>query len=374
MPSIPLVDLHAQYETIKDEIDSAVHRVIDRSAFIGGEEHDLFEQEFAAFHQAPHCAAVANGTDALVLALRAIGVGPGDRVLTTPFTFIATVEAITLNGATPVFADIDRETFNLSPEAVRRVIEEMNATDRKTLKVLLPVHLYGHPADMKRLGEIAGNHGLRRLEDCAQAHGAAIGGRKVGNFGIAGTFSFYPAKNLGAYGDAGAIISNDGELIERVRYLRNHGRAEKYTHVMEGVNSRLDGLQAAILRVKLRRLAEWNRRRRDLAALYVELLDPCKRIVAPQVDAGAVFHLFSIRHPDRDKMRVFLNGHGIAVGVHYPIPLHLQPAYARLGLGEGSFPEAEAAAREVLSLPLYPEMTEEAVRFVASKVREFEGV
>ncbi len=372
MSTIPLIDLRAQYLTIKDGIDSALQRIIEKSAFIGGEANDRFEKEYAEYHQAAHCVGVANGTDALVLALRALGVGPGDRVLTTPFTFIATVEAITLNGASPVFADIDPVTFNLSPDAVLRAIRLLTPHDRRTLKALLPVHLYGRPADMIRLGQIAAAEGLRIVEDCAQAHGATIAGRRVGTFGSAGTFSFYPGKNLGAYGDAGAVISNDGELIDRIRCIRNHGRAEKYTHLMEGVNSRLDGMQAAILRVKLARLDQWNQRRRELASRYNELLAPCTRITRPGIDDGTVFHLYSIRHPDREGLREFLVKNGIAAGVHYPIPLHRQPAYERLGLGDGSFPEAEKAAHEVISLPLYPEMSDETIRQVADRVREFE--
>ncbi len=247
MPSIPVIDLHAQYLTIKDEIDSAIHRAIEKSAYIGGVEHDEFEKEFAAYHQARYCAAVANGTDALVLALRVMGVGPGDRVITSPFTFIATVEAITLNGAIPIFADIDSENFNLSAESVESTIQSLSAGERKTLKALLPVHLYGRPADMKGLCDVAGRYGLPVLEDCAQSHGATIAGRRVGTFGIAGTFSFYPSKNLGAYGDAGAVITNDENFYDRVSRIRNHGRAEKYLHAIEGVNSRLDGIQAAVV-------------------------------------------------------------------------------------------------------------------------------
>ncbi len=374
MPSIPVIDLHAQYLTIKDEIDSAIHRAIEKSAYIGGVEHDEFEKEFAAYHQARYCAAVANGTDALVLALRVMGVGPGDRVITSPFTFIATVEAITLNGAIPIFADIDSENFNLSAESVESTIQSLSAGERKTLKALLPVHLYGRPADMKGLCDVAGRYGLPVLEDCAQSHGATIAGRRVGTFGIAGTFSFYPSKNLGAYGDAGAVITNDENFYDRVSRIRNHGRAEKYLHAIEGVNSRLDGIQAAVLRIKLRRLDQWNTARRRLAARYNELLAPCKRVVKPPIVDGAVFYLYTIRHPERDRLRDFLVKNGISVGVHYAVPLHLQPAYSSLKLQEGAFPVTERAAHEVLSLPLYPEMGEDALQAVASKVREFERV
>ncbi|MEW6366230.1 MAG: DegT/DnrJ/EryC1/StrS family aminotransferase [Acidobacteriota bacterium] len=374
MRSIPLLDLRAQYETIKADVDIAIQRSIDKTAFIGGEEHEGFEKEFAGYLGCRACAGVANGTDALVLALRALGVGPGDIVLTTPFTFIATVEAITLNGAVPVFADIDIGSFNVSPECVRLAIESMRPEDRKRLKVILPVHLYGLPGAVHELCAIAEEFGAKVLEDCAQAHGAAVAGKRVGNFGIAGTFSFYPAKNLGAYGDAGAIVSNDHPFIDHVKSLRNHGRTDRYAHAIEGVNSRLDGIQAAVLRVKLRRLDSWNAARRRFAALYNELLAPCARIAVPQVSEGAVVHLYTIRHPERDRLREHLGKQGIAAAVHYPAPLHLQPAYARLGLGEGTYPESERASREVLSLPIYPEMGEEAVRHVASKILEFERV
>lgn len=371
---IPLIDLRAQYETIRGGIDAAVKRSIERSAFIGGEEHDLFQKEYAAYHHAKHCIGVANGTDAIVLALRSLGVGPGDLVLTTPFTFIATVEAITLNGAQPVFADIDAASFNISPESVERAIAALDAESRRRLKVLMPVHLYGRPADMEHLCDIAKRNGLAVLEDCAQAHGATFDGRRVGTFGSAGTFSFYPGKNLGAYGDAGAVITNDDKLAELIGKLRNHGRAEKYTHMIEGVNSRLDGIQAAVLRVKLERLDEWNAARRLFASLYNELLSGCGRMRLPVVSDGAVFHLYTIRHPERDRLRDHLATHKIATGVHYPIPLHLQPAYAHLGWREGAFPESEKAAREVLSLPLYPEMGEATVRYVAEKIREAEAL
>jgi len=372
MPKIPIIDLRAQYLTIQEEIDAAVRRSIEKTAFIGGEEHEAFEREFAAYTQVRFCAGVANGTDALVLALRAMGVGPGDRVLTTPYTFIATVEAITLNGAIPVFADIDPVTYTISPEAVEKAIESMPSAERATVKVLLPVHLYGQPAEMPRLLEIAARHGLMVLEDCAQSHGATIGGRKVGSYGLAATYSFYPGKNLGAYGDAGAIVTNDPVINEKIRSVRNHGRTDRYFHTVEGVNSRLDGIQAAVLRVKLRRLDEWNRLRREFASLYDGELSTCHRIVRPIIDEGAVYHLYTIRHPERERLREFLAQEGIAAAVHYPLPLHLQPAFSRLGLAEGAFPEAEAASRDVLSLPLYPEMGADTVRFVAAKIREFE--
>ena len=374
MRSIPLLDLRAQYETIKAEVDAAIQRSVEKAAFIGGEEHELFEKEFAEYLGCRACAGVANGTDALVLALRALGVGPGDKVITTPFTFIATIEAITLNGAEPVFADIDIGSFNVSPGCVRRVIESMRSEDRKRLKVVLPVHLYGLPAAVREVCAIADEFGMKVLEDCAQAHGAAVGEKRVGNFGIAGTFSFYPAKNLGAYGDAGAVVSNDVPFVNHVKSLRNHGRTDRYAHAIEGVNSRLDGIQAAVLRVKLRKLESWNAARRRFAALYNELLAPCARIALPLLPEGAVVHLYTIRHPERDRLCEHLGKEGIAAAVHYPVPLHRQPAYARLGLGEGGFPESERASREVLSLPLYPEMGEEAVRHVASKILEFERV
>lgn len=370
---IPLVDLHAQYREIGTDVNAAIERVIRKGAFIGGEEVRSFQAEFAAYCAAPavdgqpapelHCAACGNGTDALYLSLRALGVGRGDEVITVAHTFIATAEAITLTGARPVFVDVLEDTMLMDPDAVEAAISPRTAA-------LLPVHLYGQPCDMDRLLEIARRHCIPVVEDSAQAHGARWRGQRVGSSGDAACFSFYPGKNLGAYGDAGAMVTRDESLAQRIRMLANHGRKEKYTHEMEGVNSRLDALQAAILRVKLQHLDRWNEARRRHAARYLELLRDTD-IVLPTIrpEAEPVWHLFVVRVREREKLQAQLAQLGISTGVHYPVPLHLQPAYEYLGLERGSLPVTERVADEVMSLPLYPEMTEAQVEEVAEALR-----
>lgn len=358
--NIPLVDLHAQYKSIQSEIDGAIQRVITKSAYIGGQEVSEFEAEFAAFCEAKSCAAVANGTDALMLALRALDIGPGDEVITVAHTFIATAEAISAVGAKPVFIDIRDDTLLMDPDLLE------NAITPRT-RAIIPVHLYGQPCQMDAISSIARKHGLRIIEDAAQAHGAAWQGKRVGTWGDVACFSFYPGKNLGAYGDAGAVVSNDARLIEHIRVLANHGRLEKYTHQTIGVNSRLDGLQAAILRVKLKHLDEWNAARRELAAMYMENLQK-HALVLPCVhpDALPVWHLFVVQTPERDRYRTQLHANGIETGVHYPIPLHLQPAYQFMKVRSGALPITEAAASQVLSLPLFPEMSTELIKSIVS--------
>jgi dTDP-4-amino-4,6-dideoxygalactose transaminase len=367
---IPFVDLEAQYRSIKPEIDEAIQRVLARSSFIGGEDVTSFAREFAEWCAAGveptgplHCATCGNGTDALYLALRALGVGPGDEVITVAHTFIATAEAISLTGARPVFVDVLPTTLLIDPAAVEAAITP------KT-KAIIPVHLYGQPCAMDEILRVARRHGLKVVEDAAQAHGAHWRGRRVGGLGDVACFSFYPGKNLGAYGDAGAVVGADPDLIRRIQMLANHGRLEKYTHEVEGVNSRLDGLQAAILRVKLRHLDDWTKARQAHAAAYREALaDTVLTLPAIAPGADPVWHLFVVRTPKRDDLQAKLKRHGVSTGVHYPLPLHLQPAYAHLGLGQGTLPVTETAALQILSLPMYPEMTAEHIGHVADAVR-----
>jgi dTDP-4-amino-4,6-dideoxygalactose transaminase len=368
---IPLVDLAVQYRTIQAEVDAAIRRVLERSAFIGGEEVEAFAAEFAAYCAAGreptgplHCAPCGNGTDALYLALRALGIGPGDEVITVAHTFIATAEAIGLTGARPVFVDVLPDTLLMDPAAVEAAV-----TTRT--RAIVPVHLYGQPCDMSALLAIARRHQLKVVEDAAQAHGAAWRGRRVGGLGDLACFSFYPGKNLGACGDGGAVVGADGDLVRRIRMLANHGRLEKYTHEVEGVNSRLDGLQAAVLRVKLRRLDAWNAARRAHAAAYSRALagaDLVLPAVAPE--AESVWHLYVVRSTKRTMLQTNLRECGVATGVHYPLPLHLQPAYASLGLRAGSLPVTEQAAGEILSLPLYPELTPAQIDHVATVLQQ----
>ncbi|HKC12246.1 MAG TPA: DegT/DnrJ/EryC1/StrS family aminotransferase [Vicinamibacteria bacterium] len=364
---VPMVDLKAQLDRIGPELEAAIGRVLASARFVGGEECDLFEKEFAAYCGTTHACGVANGTDALTLALRAYGVGPGDEVVTAASTFIGTGEAILLNGARPVFVDVDPETFTMDASQVE------GALSART-KVILPVHLYGHPADMEALNGIARRRGLPVLEDAAQAHGAEVDGRRAGSLGHAACFSFYPGKNLGALGDAGMITSSDGGFIARVRQLANHGGgSDKYDNVVLGTNSRLDALQAAVLRVKLRHLAGWNQERRVRVQAYTEALAGLPSVLLPKERAGArsAWHLYTIRTSARDGLKAHLLGQGIAAAVHYPRPIHLQPAMAAAGGRPGDHPVSEALSRGVLSLPLYPELPEGEGRRIADEVRSF---
>ncbi|MER2599779.1 MAG: DegT/DnrJ/EryC1/StrS family aminotransferase [Caldilineales bacterium] len=352
MPTIPLVDLHAQYSALKPEIDAAIARVIANTSFIMGPEVRAFEEAFAAFCGNRLAVGVSSGTAAIELTLRALGIGPGDEVITTPFTFIASAEAISATGATPVFADVLPDTLNINPAAVAAAL-----TPRT--RALLPVHLYGQPAAMPALAELAQRHGVALIEDAAQAHGGEIAGQRVGTLGHAACFSFYPGKNLGAYGDGGAVTTNDEALAERLRKLRDHGRASKYVHDEVGYGHRLDALQAAILAAKLPHLDAANAARRRLAARYDELLSATDLVLPVTVpDTVPVYHLYVVRTPRRDALLAGLRAAGIEAGIHYPLPLHLQPAYAGLSYAAGAFPVAEAAAQQVLSLPLFPEMSQ----------------
>jgi dTDP-4-amino-4,6-dideoxygalactose transaminase len=363
----PMVDLGAQYRRIKPAVDAAIARVVESGQFIKGEDCRLFEAEFAAWCGVGDAAGVANGTDALTLAIKAFGVGAEDEVITVSNTFIATGEAILLNGARPVFVDVDPDTFTMDPRQLEAAITPQT-------KLILPVHLYGHPADMTAIMAIAARHGIPVLEDAAQAHGAEIGGRRAGALGHAACFSFYPGKNLGAYGDAGMVVSDDRDFIARIRQLANHGAGtSKYDNVVAGTNSRLDTLQAAVLRVKLASLDQWNRERRERVAAYTRALQGAPSVKLPAEAPGmkSAWHLYTIRVPARDALQKHLAGQGIATAVHYPRPIHLQPAMALAGGRTGDLPVSEQLSAEVLSLPLYPELPQQAVKEIASEVRRF---
>lgn len=348
---IQVLDLNAQDRPAKKAIWKAIRYAVDHNEFVQSPVIGRFEQAFSKWVGRKEVIGVNSGTAALFIALKAMGIGKGDEVITTPFTFIATVEAIVYVGAKPVLVDIEPDSFCISPAAVERVI-----TSRT--KAILPVHLYGHPADMDRFMEISRKTGAKILEDAAQAHGAMWDGKKVGTFGHAAAFSFYPGKNLGAYGDAGAVVTDDPDIAHKVRLLRNHGRLAKYVHDMEGYNERLDGIQASILLAKLDFLDRWVKERQKLAARYDKFLSKA-RIAVPPVKPKAkhAYHLYVIRVKEREKVQAQLKEAGIGTAVHYPVPLHLQPCYSYLGYKQGDFPEAERAAKEVLSLPLYPGLT-----------------
>lgn len=346
--SVPFVDLKRQHEEVADEVTAGIARVIESSSFILGDEVRRFEQAFATFSGAAHCIGVANGTEAVELAIRACDLGPGDEVIVPANTFIATALGVMRAGAKPVLVDCD-EHHLLDPRFL-----ESSITERT--RAILPVHLYGQVADMDAIGNIASARGLVVLEDHAQSQGASRNGRPAGSFGKAAATSFYPGKNLGAYGDAGAVLTSDDEVAARLKRLRNYGSEQKYFHPEIGFNSRLDSLQAVVLSAKLNRLAEWNTRRNAAAARYIEMLDGVDGVELPKVLPGNqhVWHLFVVRVPERDRVLATLHQHGIGAGVHYPTPLHLHGAMAHLGYQEGAFPMAEACAREGLSLPLFP--------------------
>lgn len=363
--AVPFVDLKAQYTALKPEIDRAIQAVVDRCDFILGQAVSDFEGEFARFCEVRYAIGVGNGTDALRLGLLAAGIGPGDEVITAANTFIATTEAISQTGATFRLVDVDERTYNLNPALLEEAI-----TPRT--KAVLPVHLYGQPADMDPILDVARRHNLLVMEDACQAHGARYKGRRAGSMGHLAAFSFYPAKNLGAYGDAGAVVTDDEALARKLDLLRNHGQKSKYEHVMEGYCSRLDTLQAAVLRVKLQRLDEWNARRRQVAAWYNERLADLP-VVCPYVmpDVEHVYHLYVIRTERRDALREFLAARGIGTGMHYPVPLPQTEAYGSMGFRRGQFPVTERLAGEILSLPMFAEMTEAQVDEVAAAIRDF---
>jgi len=362
---VPFVDLKAQYATIKEEIDAAIARVIDNTSFVLGEEVRAFEAEFAEFSGFRHVIGVGNGTDAIELALRGAGLREGDEVVAPTHTFVATTEAITRAGGRVRLADVDPASFCMSEQT-------LEATLTPRTRFVVPVPIYGNPAGLDRVASLARERGLRIVADCAQAHGARLGGRRLGELVETATFSFYPGKNLGAYGDAGAVATNDDDLARSVRMWRNHGREGKFDHQFEGVNSRMDGLQGAVLRAKLPQLAGWSESRRRVAALYAEALDGLAGVELPEIAAGAdhVFHLYVVRLNRRDRIREALKERGVASGVHYPLPVHLYTAYAHLGHERGAFPVAEAICDRIISLPMYPEMARPEVEHVAGALRE----
>lgn len=360
---VKFVDLARQYGNIKAEVDAAIAPILERGDFILGNDVARFEEEWATYCGTAYAIGVDNGTSALELGLLALGVGKGDEVLVPANSFIASASAVSFTGATPVFVDIDPVTYNIDPAQLERHI-----TPRT--KAILPVHLYGQPADMDPIMEVANRHGLLVVEDACQGHGARYKGRRVGSIGHVGAFSFYPGKNLGAYGDGGGIVTNDAEVNDRLRVMRNCGQREKYHHITLSYNRRLDTIQAAILRVKLRYLDQWSDLRRRWAAMYNELLaDTAIKTPVTAADRDHVFHLYVVEVEQRAEIQAFLGSNGIGSGIHYPIPIHLQPAYADLGYQPGSFPVTEAAAPRILSLPMFPELTEGEVQFVAERLR-----
>ena len=363
---VSFLDLKLQYQTIKGEVDRAISEVLESSAFSGGPFVERFERAFAAAHGAKYCVGVNNGTSALHIALWALGVKPGDEVIVPANTFIATAEAVSLCGAKPIFVDCDPETYNLDPAKAE------NAITPRT-KAIIPVHMFGQSADMDDILKLAARHNLQVLEDCAQAHLSVYKDRRVGTFGVAGCFSFYPGKNLGAYGEAGAVLTNNEDLYWKMMALRDHGALKKYHHDLVGHNYRMEGIQGAVLEVKLRHLEEWTRRRRACASRYHEALCgiPGLTIPAEMPQRMHVYHLYVIRVKDRDQLAAYLKEHGVQTGIHYPIPCHRQKAYASLGYAEGTLPTAESYASEILSLPMHEGLTDQEVDYVAKRVREF---
>ncbi|MEP6664138.1 MAG: DegT/DnrJ/EryC1/StrS family aminotransferase [Verrucomicrobiota bacterium] len=362
---VPFLDLAAHHQPILNEIQAAMQEVIDQNAFAGGPFVTKFEKDFADFCQTKHAIGLGHGTEAIWLPLLALGIGAGDEVITVPNSFMATAEAITFCGAKPVFVDVDEQTYTLDPDLLEAAI-----TPRT--KAIIPVHLFGQIADMDPILAIARQHHLQVIEDACQAHGAEYKGRRAGAMGIAGCFSFYPGKNLGAFGEAGGVTTNDAELARKIQVLRDHGQEKKYHHSDIGWNARMDGIQGAVLQVKLKYLAKGNAARRAHAALYDKLLADREDIILPTVAAHgvSVYHIYPIRIKNRDQVLKTLGERGIACGIHYPIPIHLQKAYASLGLKRGSFPVAEQCADEYLSLPMFPELTSDQIKLVTQELMD----
>jgi dTDP-4-amino-4,6-dideoxygalactose transaminase len=363
--NVPFVDLKAQYLSIKSEIDPAIQTVISETAFVGGKYVEGFEKAFAEKFGVKHCVSCANGTDAIYISLKALGIGPGDEVITVANSFIATSETITQTGAKPVFIDID-EYFHIDPAQIEAKIT-------KKTRAVIPVHLFGQAADLDAVKAICDKHKLDLIEDCAQSHFSTYKGHKTGTFGIAGTFSFYPGKNLGAYGDGGAIISNDDDFARNARLFACHGSIQKYIHEIEGINSRLDALQAVVLKTKLGHINDWNKARNSHALKYNELLAGLKQVQAPKLrpDTFHIFHLYVIRAERRDDLAAYLKTKGIATGIHYPYALPLMPAYRYLRHQPSDFPVAYACQEQILSLPMYPELSDEQIAYVAESIEEF---
>jgi len=362
---VPFLDLWSQHLPLMSEFNDAIREVIESSAFAGGRFVAAFEEDFAAYCNVPYAIGVGSGTEALWLSLLACGVGSGDEVITVPSTFMATAEAITYCGARPVFVDVDECTYTMNPDALK------HALTAKT-KAIIPVHLFGQPADMDPILEFGRNHGLHVIEDACQAHGAMYKGKRVGTFGDTACFSFYPGKNLGAFGEAGAIVTNNPELNEKISVLRDHGQERKYFHSVVGWNCRMDGIQAAVLRIKLRQLEAANQRRRNHAAAYDAGLRALEGVITPAEASYArhVYHIYAIRVSNRDETIKCLADQGISTGIHYPVPVHLQEAYRSLEYERGRFPVAEHCATEFLSLPMYPELTRSQVEQVIEGVKE----
>lgn len=363
---VPFVDLRAQYDLLKPSVDEAIQRVIDRSAFIGGEEVQAFEQEYAQLFGVKHCISTANGTDSLYIVLKMLGIGPGDEVITVANSWISTSETISQTGARVVFCDIEPDYFTIDPVQVERLIT-------KNTKAIVPVHLYGQSCNMDALTEISDKFDIPIVEDCAQSHLAEFRGKRTGLYGVAGSFSFYPGKNLGAYGDAGCIITNDDALAMKFRMFARHGALKKHNHEMEGINSRMDGLQAAVLRTKLPYLESWTAMRQSRARLYDEWLSEIPQVHIPIVREHSthVYHLYVIRTDHRDQLAAFLSEKGIQTGIHYPTALPNQPAYGYLGHKPTDFPIASEYQSKILSLPMYPELSESQVQFVCDAINTF---
>ncbi|MEW6050202.1 MAG: DegT/DnrJ/EryC1/StrS family aminotransferase [Candidatus Zixiibacteriota bacterium] len=364
---VPFLDLQAQYRSIKSELDTAIQGVLDKSAYVLGPAVAEFEKNFAAYCQTKECIGINNGTNALLLALKALGVGPGDEVITAANTFIATAAAIAHAGPTPVLVDCDPASRTIDPNLIERAIT-------KKTKVIIPVHLYGRTADMDPILSIAAKHKLAVLEDSAQSHGAKYKGRTAGSMAPIAAFSFYPGKNLGAYGEGGAVTTSDPELARKVRMLRDHGSEKKYYHELLGYNARLEGIQGAVLNAKLRHLDIWNTERNRVAHRYSELLKGAP-VTVPDMnpDYFQVFHLYVIEVDRREELQQFLQSNGISTLIHYPVPIHLQKAFSHLGKKRGDFPVTEKMADRIVSLPMFPELTDEQIQYVVSKIKEFFG-
>lgn len=360
---VPMVDLRKQFQEIKEDVFHVLTEILESSRYILGANVSEFEKKVADYHGVQEAIGVASGTDALHLSIDALGIGEGDEVITTPFTFFATAEAILYTGATPVFVDIEPDTFNIDVDRIKEGITE------KT-KGVVPVHLFGHPANMEKLLRVSKKYGLKVIEDCAQAFGAEVNGKKVGSLGDAGCFSFYPSKNLGGYGDGGMIILNESKAADTIRKLRNHGSGGSYRHERVGFNSRLDEIQAGILLVKLKRINEYNRKRRQNAALYTELLSDKVKCPVEKKDTVHVYHQYTIRSKKRNEIQQRLKEKGISSVIYYPVPLHLQKALKFLGYQKGDFPVAEKAAQEVLSLPVYPELEESVITNIVEIIKD----
>jgi dTDP-4-amino-4,6-dideoxygalactose transaminase len=363
---IPFVDLRTQYQNIKDEVNEVMDAVIEDTAFVGGKYVEKFETEFAEFCDASYCIGMGNGTDAIYVVFKMLGIGSGDEVITAANSFIASSESISLTGAKVVFCDVSEKTRNIDPELI-----EAKITDKT--RAIMPVHLYGQPSDMDSVMEIADRYNLRIVEDCAQAHGAEFKSRKTGTFGAAACFSFYPGKNLGAYGDGGAIITNDSNLAEKIRMFANHGSSEKYYHEFEGINSRLDGLQAAVLSIKLKYLTEWNLKRNINARMYNDKLKDIKQIITPVIsdDRDHVFHLYVIRTKHRNDLKHYLQEKGVSCGIHYPIALPNLKAYSHFGHKPKDFPISSMLQDDILSLPMYPELAEGQIDYIIDNINNF---